>query len=156
MCASGAIRGAKSSSHMRSAPSSRLLVVMSPWGLVKDTNLAWVVAEKWERQNKYWSYGSRNTLPMPVPDSLVAPIQVGGKGSNFRKCVICSKILAKMSRHASSSLWVATVRCTCLTWAWVGACFLHVNIPLAPATYGVMLFTSPMIFCHFCRDVLWV
>ena len=61
MCANRAILGAKSRSYMRSAPSPRSFIVISPMGVEEDTRRAWVVREKKERQIKYWTSGYRHT-----------------------------------------------------------------------------------------------
>ena len=154
MCANMTILGAKSRSYMSSAPSPRSFIVTSPMGLEEDNRCAWVVRGKEEGQTKYWPSGSRHTPPIPDPDALVVPIQVGAKSSNSQRWV---GLLARMrtnSRQASSSLFTSSVSWKCLPAAILRACCTRVNIHLNPETAGLMLCSSPRSLRHLCREVV--
>ena len=61
--------------------------------------------------------------------------------------------LRTILRQASSSLCTSAVSCTCLPVTLLRSCFTRVNIPLDPATAGVMLHSSPRRFSHLCSEV---
>ena len=77
---SGATHGSKMWSCARKAATSRLLVVMFPCGEDSETRRFCVLAEKGERHMNHWAFGTRQMLPIPVPEASVAPSHEGGKG----------------------------------------------------------------------------
>ena len=106
MWESGTIRGTKRRSFASRVTSSKPFVVMYPGGLLNGTRRCWVVEEKDSHQMNHSPPGFQQTPPMPEPEALVAPIQVGG-GSIYLRRFGHSYILASFFFHGASSSWAA-------------------------------------------------
>ena len=139
---------------MRNSPISRLFIVTSLVGLEEDNSSAWIVREKGECQTKYLTYEYQHKPPIHDPNALVVPIQVGAKGSNSRKWVVLMARLQTNSRQASSSSCTSVLRWICLPDALFRACCTRVNMPLDPATAGLMLRSSPRSLHNLHKEVV--
>ena len=109
--------------------------------------------EKGDFQTKYWPSGSRNNPPIMDPDALVVPIHVGGKGCNLRRWVGRLARLQTSSRQASRLLCTYAASWVCLPVTLLRECCTSVNMPLNPATAGVMLHSIPRSLIHLRSEV---
>ena len=109
--------------------------------------------ERGDYQTNYWPYRYQHTTPIPDLNALVVPIHVGEKGCNLRSWVVRLARLRICSLQASISSCTSAVGWTCLPVTHLRACCTRVNMPLDPATAGVMLQSSPRRLHHLRSEV---
>ena len=125
------------------AASSRSLMFKNPLGLSSVRMLARMAVLNVSRHTRHSPDGMYQNPPMPVREASVAPINVGGCGLIYLRCVSMVANYATRWSHKVSSACTGVDRFIRLPFAVLSACWRRVNIPAALAVAGTVLHRVP-------------
>ena len=140
-------------SEARQAPS--FLLSHLRWGWRKTPGVSGLLGKGLNARKGIGPPGLDRPLLCQNPMLRLSPSRSGGGVCSSRKWVGLLDRLRTSLRQASRSLCISDVRWVCLPVALLRACCTCVNMPLYPATAGVMLHSIPGILRHLRSDVVW-